>query len=669
MRGIKSEATCAVVTAIVSPIIASLVVFIDPVADWYLIQLACLAPIVSWLCVSHSCAETLLQCLLLLVGGVGGVLLGWFWLFIQVSFFEHSADGHHNHYLGVVLNFVWVALLTLPRIPMQFSRAQALAILCLYTLTIYGGGDANGETYGNPAKAGLSVLIGCASTALVTSLVWLSLARDQSHTVDVMRIRLRESLNLCLDAIQLIGSPLPVEKLNDAKADLYANIHEFLTFQPVVLQSHATTAADTLTALSSIILTCKDCAPISLEISRSLVNFRLTSNVNYLADLSEEIESADFKISAALRWAVFAATKIKRFEMAVALHSQKTPLMSEISRFRILPIIPEVDWRFSIKSTLLLTVLGVFIVAWDDHSSAVEAYAIWGLLPALLLMCRKKTVGSMLLRGASSFLSCLVGCGLGVVSASMNGSQSIAYLSQLALVLLVSSVCVFKLHYGAVSYVPICWVICGLAEWNDSTAGVKDLWLNAIFRNVIVCGSVLISIIAVTFLPEFSTFQREVIESATRDALLKAVEGSWDLEISSDQKAAMDYRLAALRKFTKISKLSAEVCLERFFTKPGNFLDLSELSETAGAVLAINSATRGTSALQSRAHAALSAACGDALRLEILEFSKAICRAKGDGVGDAEIIQAASLLNFLKCWLTVYEPGNLKRLESRANLL
>ena len=660
MLVIRTESTSAIVISVVSPILASLMVFIDPVASWYLIQLACLAPIVSWMCVSHSCAATLLQCFLLLIGGVGGVLVGWLWLFIQVAFFERAADGHHNHYLGVVLNFVWVALLTLPIVPRDFSRAQALAILCLYTLTIYGGGNANGDNYGNPAKAGLSVVIGCVSTAMVTCLVWFFLSRDQSHQADDTRIKFRNYFSLCIDACQLIGGTLPVQELADSKSKVKSQLCDFLASQPPVLKTHAVVAADSVMALHALLVNSRDCQPFTPEISRSLMNMKLFNDETSTSGFEVE----DPRTLAILRCAFLAANKIKRFESAIALHGEKTSLLSEISRFIDSPRIPEVDWRSCIRSTLLLTVLGIFVVAWDDHSEDVEAYAIWALLPALLLMTKFKTVGAMLLHGSRAFLSCLIGCGLGVISASINGNQSMAYLSQLSFLLLVSSVAIFRFNLTGAFFIPICWVICSLAEWN-STADLKDLWLDAIFRNVIVCGSVFITAIGSLFLPVFSSVKLESLDSSTLDLLLKTVHVSWDLEISD--QVAIEMRVAATENLGRRTALVSEVCLERVFKKPGNFLDLADLSDAAGTVVALNSLARAmpiSAALQTRVHATLGAAREEGLRLEILEFSKSISRSR-----DGDIVRATALLNFLKIWLTIYEPGNLKRTASKANLL
>ena len=85
MPRIKHESTVAIATCVVAPILASFIVFYPPLSDWLIIQVACLAPVVSLLCVQATCAATLLQCILILIGGVGGVILGWVWLLFQVN--------------------------------------------------------------------------------------------------------------------------------------------------------------------------------------------------------------------------------------------------------------------------------------------------------------------------------------------------------------------------------------------------------------------------------------------------------------------------------------------------------------------------------------------------------------------------------------------------------
>jgi hypothetical protein len=235
--------------------------------------------------------------------------------------------------------------------------------------------------------------------------------------------------------------------------------------------------------------------------------------------------------------------------------------------------------------------------------------------------------------------------------------------------------------------VPLCWTICGLANWNDSTSSLKDIWRRALFSQVIVCGSVLIfGIFSIILLPEFSSAKIQQDDAINKKALLEAAKISWgqnsDLEISSESSKAMTLRQAVAVRLAERKELLDQAHIETFLRKPGNFSDLSTLSDAVGALLVTPFFSQSASNspkfpdVVSRAASALDAAAVDSesLRLEVLEFSKSIVKAREQGVtseGSAFLSSGCALLEFLRLWIKhCGDAGNfLKESLSRDSLL
>ena len=513
----------AISLSLFSPIAASLLVFIDAAEDWYLVQIAALAPIVAWLSVRESVGKTMLEGILLALGGGLGVGLGWLWLHLQSLLFDpaHSL----SQYLGVLLNIPLVGLLTIFRLPEGCQQAQAIALLCIYTLTIYGQGDYQAGAgawvrVGSPAKVGLAVLGGSASAILGSFFGSFLLIKTHSQTRNFqVKFTLAQQKIGAFLADTLFTpesskkgtptiSPAPLTSIDPIRAAAVNALKDLEissdTEMSTKIQAHGIISTDTLRSCFSQAAAVREgCTDrvAGVEISRCIARV-VEGDREQAGDLESLIDSAfyagsivDPRLLGALRDFVKSSRLFGRIRGMIDLHEKS--VFSETARFFITPKQPiskSIDFRFAIRMTVLCTLLGIFLVIWDTHDSTVDAYSLWALLPALMLATNASSVGQVLLDGSRSFLACIVGGGLGVVSVVVNGHSVAAYASQFLLIVGISAFLKYSKGFTNVTLLPVAWAICGLANLRDEpNASLKDLWRNSLYRDVILCAGLVIS--------------------------------------------------------------------------------------------------------------------------------------------------------------------------------
>ncbi|EER15186.1 hypothetical protein Pmar_PMAR006915 [Perkinsus marinus ATCC 50983] len=126
---------------------------------------------------------------------------------------------------------------------------------------------------------------------------------------------------------------------------------------------------------------------------------------------------------------------------------------------------------FTMRTSMMMLVSTLVYSVWEGRDEAVDAYALWGLLPGHIIL-------QLLIKGgairavycvAPLFAWTLLGSALGLASAESNRGSISAYATQMVLLAAIAS----YLHRGSLKKVsgPILayqsWLVVAVANWTD----------------------------------------------------------------------------------------------------------------------------------------------------------------------------------------------------------
>ncbi|EEQ98309.1 hypothetical protein Pmar_PMAR013655 [Perkinsus marinus ATCC 50983] len=232
-----------------------------------------------------------------------------------------------------------------------------------------------------------------------------------------------------------------------------------------------------------------------------------------LTDLIQSSMSAHitqgYKSSAADAFALQAAViEMARFVRAMRRVRMATTqyVASTMGSFKVM--IKMLARYFTMRIAMMMLVSTLLYTVWEGRDDAIDAYALWGLLPGLMILQLLPKGGAIraVYCVAPLFAWTLLGSALGLASAESNRGSISAYATQMVLLAAIAS----YLHRGSLKKVSgpilayLSWLVVAVANRNDDEG--RDslaIWHVALYRIAIVCTGVFLAMIFVMLPPPF----------------------------------------------------------------------------------------------------------------------------------------------------------------------
>ena len=425
------------------------------------------------------------------------------WLLILRGFsllIEDTMD--YNQYMGVASSFPWLVAFFL--FTHRSHVSLPLSLLLFMSLVVYCGDNTRPDA--SPLRAilagSLGVFISISVALAFRSLETSSLGKGPLLT------DLWDYFDSLIDESHLAGTSDFLERKREK------------CFQSISVLSGCS-------AVTLMIMECFESLQ-GLEVmvrshvsKENLIPFELKSRyISEAADLERSARSIMTSKEGNYKEMIYrfflAVEKLRLYEPETLRFSQKVKwYVSPVNFFKGSWKISRVELLESVRFSLVLVGLCELLIFWDANDTSVDTYAIWGFLPALMLLDREVTcMGQGILDGARYFFFAFLGSLLGLITLLMNSGAQYACISQVILVVgsgMYLQKSRFRNKVGDCGLVLIiAWMQCVLGNFgkdpfidaNDN--GMNSLWRVALYRMAIVSFSTFV--VALSFVCAPSSF-------------------------------------------------------------------------------------------------------------------------------------------------------------------
>ena len=523
---LQSAPTYGIITGTFAILISAVIVLVPSAAGWFDVHMAVLAPIVSCLCYGNSLEKVVGKSCRNAFSVIFGGLLSLVWVIIlRVGSRGVSDTQDYNQYYAVALSFPWLLVFYLFS-PKLVIEVHTLTLIFM-TITMYSG-DA-GPPDASPLLAILSGLIGC-FVSIVVSMLTCSIGRSKklaqlaSFSSAPFDFAILTYFDRLVDAY-ITGSS---ESLDSVRADCLVQIAKVDTigiYGNVVV--HMNKSFELLCAIHSLLR--MHSAPIPGEICAQLVSLKSATNnlPSFLSSATDEsLEQLSFQLVYSTPSLMLLPQLIKQFVLALnryesSLHilmvqTEFTPknLLNCLSRNRDRwSWIDGRRWADAFRFALVIVALSAILVLWDARDETVDTYALWSLLPALLLAGIITSIGQAIVDGARYLLSVFLGSGVGALCLLMNGSGRLGYIVEFALAIVVGLYGQEKIPNDCGIVFVVSWIVCVMGNMSldpdetntvdpEDASGLNLLWRIALYRMAITCFSVFIMALSFIIIPK-----------------------------------------------------------------------------------------------------------------------------------------------------------------------
>ena len=488
------------VTCAISILVCSILLFVGDFGDWLVIHMAILAPIMAALSYGDSFNAVLLKCVQNLAGVLIGGFLTMLWLVILRSCSLMIAmTPSYNQFVGVAVSAPWLLafhLLT-PRSAVSLSSLT----LIFLTLVIYCGDNDYPDA--SPLKAILSGSVGSIVPVGVALLVHA--VTHSGHTTGSSTAPFESGLwrfwDALVDEIIAPGNGIQLDRLRD-ECMMGMTHNTERSPQQGRRENQSLRCIESLTAIHALVKG-RPCS-LSGAFCRHLMELKSSRRsegaVDSLVLMSSELSSSnDPTRTASVRMTTLARLvsklfgRIRRLESTIAVqNSQSWFNLVSFGAFRK----PTCSWPSksalidAFRFTAVLIGLAELLVYWDARDSTVDTYALWAMVPALLLAERVEYLGQAVREGAWFTLAAFLGSGLGIVSLLLNDTRRSSYVAEFVIALIFGFTLQVKVPTTRAGIIfVVSWMICVLGNLgldsptsSPSTGSLNLLWRIALYR-------------------------------------------------------------------------------------------------------------------------------------------------------------------------------------------
>jgi hypothetical protein len=620
MRNIGSSCALWTWSSAISVNVTSILLFAAVLADWFVVHMAVLGPIIACLCYGSSFSQILGKS----VRNITGICIGGFFCKLWLLIIRLCSEGvtgsqDYNQYAAVAISAPWILgfYLFLPR---NLGSLSATTLIFM-TLVIYCGDDAHPDAF--PLRAILAGSVGGLVPIVVALLTYSINAKTRSDSI--VESRLIAKLWAIWD--QLLDQLM----LPDSRAVFHDPPVAYLESLSGAERARLTKCIAILQALRSL-LTVKDSYGLDEKTGSSVPGTILSYLLQLKSDRIRSQQPIDLDISRKLSVAVCDeldcqhSTDIMRIVAASELAPKFLNLMNEIretadpwtaetptlkssirSAFPAEISLPTLNLDSLLSASRFCCVmigLGEILVFWDATDVSVDTYALWAFVPALLFSERIQFMGQAILDGARYLLASLLGGGIGLLCLLLGEAGRTSLLTGFMLMQVIGFyVQASRPKWGDAGIIfIIAWIVCVLgnlgldpenANQSDGS-GLNILWRIALYRTAITCFSVFLMALSFLIVPARSA---KVACTSTRLELdqhwIQCIEIAQEnrgskKEEKLDESSPMNkylieyvdlYTWAGYEIFQTQSRLSDPSQIKRICLSLMSFLSLSELVE------------------------------------------------------------------------------------------
>lgn len=592
----------------ISVLAASIMVFTVVIADWFVVHMAILAPILSCLCYSDSFRELFAKTVRNTIGVCLGGFLSKLWIFIiRMVAYASTNSYNYNQYLAVAVSLPWVFAFHL-LLPRRLVSATT-TILVFLTLVMYSGYQDAPDAY--PLRAVLSGCVGgmisllvgyCVSRFFMKATVW-------PRKTECVHFSLSAYWDALIDDAISPGSACEVGKL---KQDCLAAIC-VMNEEDQSVTLAAVRCFEILSALDWLLqskgfvdcgrINAEGCARLIEMKSRNLFSHKTEVGISAAQSLVKASEG-NIRLQAIspimLEFAKRAIRFVSECDKSASLRRDTDLVLSSIFPVKWTP---QVDKNALLKATRFsLAIIGLsqLLVFWDATDTSVDTYALWAFVPALLVTERIEYIGEAIVMGAWYLLSAFLGSGLGVISLLLSQAGRQSFLGEFIIILLIGlTVQSRRNQYGDSGLVFIfSWIICvlgnlGLDPSSDFVPpsgpnALNILWRIALYRSAITCFAVFAMALSFVIIPAptaKSTMHAQahaVVDRACRAAAAAVKSTASDREVDANIQYE-DFLTSVLREYVTLQRWANAECLKNRNPAP----DPSKISDLIIAVSAV----------------------------------------------------------------------------------
>jgi hypothetical protein len=478
----------AIVSGIISVLLSSLLAAVPQLASGFDVHMAVLAPIVACICISDSFHGTVRKCLTNFIGILCGGLVSLLWIFIFHAVSNRlSNPTTYNEYYLVLLTSPWLFsfFVFLPRRYVSVS----CAVMVLTTDVVYSGDG--GTAVVSPLFSILSGFIGCLISVLVGSVLAIIFRSKSTRFASFESREFRTALLSYWDSLVdgLVAPEGFIETAHLRRECIPLLVDKFTT----IADPNALECFRIACILEEWVLYRK-----SIRIGPNSDMMALKSNRwsdALPSNIPTEIESVyrDFQISLSRLSGV-----TRRPLFGPSIIQARPPI-----------------WT-CVRDTVILTGLSLLLVLWDARDTSVNTYAIWALVPAIIISQERlpSVVG----------FACVFGALLGGLVATacllVNGEDRLGYIAELVLVLMLGVGA--DVHFARIvdpmgKIFIISWIATLMGNLGVDKVGDPDLWRVGLYRTCIAG----LGVFVVTFGKILSEWRVDIVGDTVKEQVEK----------------------------------------------------------------------------------------------------------------------------------------------------